>query len=59
MFVYVFHSICKGWSNFGSSHISEPAKELNSRAAPSVRGNTTAHLVQPQEKMPEEGKKKW
>ena len=46
----------KGWSNSGSSHMSEPAHELHSRAAPSVGGNTTTHLVQPQGEIPEEGK---
>ena len=42
----------------GSSHILEPAQELHSRAGPSVRGNTTAQLVQPQGEILEEGRRK-
>ena len=38
--------------NSGYSHISEPAQELHSRAWPSVRGNITAQLVQPQGENP-------
>ena len=45
-------------NNSGYSHISVPAQELHSRAAPSVGGSITAQLVQPQEEIPEEGKKK-
>ena len=44
--------------NYGYSHISEPAQELHSRAAPSVGGNITTQLVQPQREIPEEGRKK-
>ena len=38
-----------------NSHISEPALELHSRSAPSVRGITT-QSVQPQGEIPEEGR---
>ena len=38
-----------------NSHISEPALELHSRAAPSV-GGITAQSVQPQGEIPEEGR---
>ena len=38
--------------------ISEPALELHSRAAPSVRGNITTLLVQTQGDIPEEGRSK-
>ena len=44
--------------NSGSSHISEPAQELHSRAVPSVGGNNTAQSVQLQGEIPEEGRKK-
>ena len=44
--------------NSGYSHISEPALELQSRAAPSVRGNITAQSVQPQGEILEEGRRK-
>ena len=44
--------------NSGYSHISEPALELNNRAAQSVRGNITDQSVQPQGEIPEEGIKK-
>ena len=37
--------------------ISEPAKELHRRAAPSVRGNITTQSVQLQGEIPEEGRK--
>ena len=43
--------------NSGYHHISEPALELHSRAAPSVRGNITAQSVQLQGEIPE-GRKK-
>ena len=44
--------------NSGYSHISEPAQELHSRAAPSLGGNITAQSFQPQGEIPEEGRKK-
>ena len=44
--------------NSGYSHISEPALELHSRAAPSVRGNITAQSVQPQGEIQEDGRRK-
>ena len=44
--------------NSGSSHISEPAQELHSRAVPIVGGNNTAQSVQLQGEIPEEGRKK-
>ena len=40
-----------------NSHISEPARELHSRAAPSI-GGITAQSVQPQGEIPEEGRTK-
>ena len=47
--------------NSGYSHMSEPAQEpaqeLHSRAAPSVKGNITAQSVQPQGEISEEGTK--
>ena len=43
--------------NSGSSHISEPAQELHSLAAPSVRGNINAQ-VQLQGEIRDEGRRK-
>ena len=44
--------------NSGYSHISEPALELHSRAAPSVGGNIIAQSVQSRGEILEEGRKK-
>ena len=43
--------------NSGYSHRSVPAQELHCMAAPSVGGSITAQSVQPQEEIPEEGRK--